>query len=253
MSAKTVFYYFTENESITFDLLELSVKSLRKVSDCDILVLTDQSSSICHKLRNLQVTVFHESVFGCDDVDGRMLKKVVGLHWISQLLPKTTELICCDVDTYFKSDPFKAFSECGITEIGLTSRDYLHQHKINAGVVFFKVCKETRSFILWMLHQIKEPHWDTYIEYQKKFNHKGTDWYVDQDFYNAALSAQNEHGYRITVVPPKYNYCPHCDGAEDTVEKAKKQMRLAYLTTETVVLHLKSRLKELVTEGLFEE
>ena len=59
---------------------------------------------------------------------------------------------------------------------------------------------------------------------------------------------QKQFGVKIIDVGPEYNFCPHSDG--DHTWSGKQKLMQAYNDKSVAVLHLKSRLKELFSDGL---
>jgi hypothetical protein len=236
-------------DDTSWDLLRLALSSLRKVSTCSIVIFTNEFTTT-HAEIGKDIGNLHWEVVDSYMIEDRMmLFKVEALCSLLSSLQKDDQVLCVDADTYFCSDPFEAFSQS--FDIGLTARHYEYQYPINAGVVFVRVNPDSVMFFQRAIRQIKCPTWHPYLHWRERFKRSGVNWYVDQDYYNVAYLNRDSLPVNIKDVGYRFNFCPHADG--DKTEQGKDEMMEAYFNGDAVVLHFKSRLKELILEGLFNE
>ena len=247
---QTAIMIFRPTDKMSWRMLRLCLRSLRKVSSCAVIIYTDSFTCVHADIAAGMKNV-HWKVVDADLMYNRlMLFKVESLYrLVDSVLSDNTQVLCVDTDTYFMADPFQAFMQS--FDVGFTSRHYRYQYPINAGVVFVRVNPASRYFLKYAVKQIVNPTWPAYVQWRKRFNRTGVDWYVDQDFYSVAYLNRCSMAVDIKDVGSRFNFCPHADG--ETTEQGKQEMRDAYKAGDAVVLHLKSRLKELVTEGMFDE
>jgi len=193
---------------------------------------------------------------------GRMGSKVLTQYRFMQSLPDGSRIISADCDLHYMADPFTAFDISVHRDgkwntpwdIAVTTRPYEYHYPINAGVVFFKMNKRVRDLLDYLIAEVYDRTWFELMQYQRKFGHTGNDWDIDQDIlcvcYIFDKLIKERFGVKIIDVGPKYNFCPHCDGSDEIVKAGKQQLMEAYNNKSAVVLHLKSRLKELLFDGL---
>jgi len=163
-------------------------------------------------------------------------------------------VLVSDVDMYFLGNPFTAFKEFEF-DVGLTTRGYEYYFPINGGV-FCLVCNEkTKEWLKWHVSEIHNMTWSPYIGLNKRHHQRfGLDWAKGQDFLIACWQEREwikkTKGIVIEDVGNKYNYCPPSDKWK---QKAFEAIRKAYREKSVVALHLKSTLKDMLYEGLFED
>ena len=186
---------------------------------------------------------------------GKMGSKMLTQYRFINSLPIGAHVISADADLHFLKDPFKAFEGTTpfsrVLDVAVTTRPYQYQYPINAGIVMFNVTDKLKRFLNFAIGQVYERTWPAFIESQAKFNHHGNSWYVDQDFWCACYLNRQEVLERFDImvedIGPAYNFCPHADG--DSTEEGKRLLMGAYTNKSVAVLHLKSRLKELLLDG----
>ncbi|GAH01828.1 unnamed protein product [marine sediment metagenome] len=109
----------------------------------------------------------------------------------------------------------------------------------------------------WFVSECLNPQWDVFVKYRKKFGHErfGLDWWIEQDFLNCLWIKRKfvleKRKVLIKNVTNKYNYCPARDFLGE--EEACRLIKIAYAERSVCVLHLKSSLKRMIYEGIFEE
>lgn len=195
---------------------------------------------------------------------GRMGSKVLTQYRFMQSLPDGSRVISADCDLHYMADPFTAFDigkepadrplgDYGNWDIAVTTRPYEYHYPVNGGVVFFKMNKRVRNLLDYLMAEIYDRTWFELIQYQRNHGHTGNDWYIDQDIWCCCWLYKNliKDRFGVTIIDAgsKYNYCPHCDGDEATILAGKRQLMEAYENKSAVILHLKSRLKELLFDG----
>jgi len=237
-------------------LLNNTVTTLEGVVNCNIVIFNDtnkdynRSIPISNKADNrLTQHVTPEEL-----VLGRMGSKMLTQYRFINSLRSGSRVISADADLHFLSDPYKAFpiqSFKKTWDIGVTTRSYPYHYPINGGVVMFNVSNKLKQFLNFAISQIYSPTWQPLVKWLHDCKHEGTDWYIDQDFWCAAFLNKEEVLKKFDIViddiGPYYNYCPHADGLQTV--NGKEDLMLAYRTKSVAVLHLKSRLKELLFDG----
>ncbi|HDY90358.1 MAG TPA: hypothetical protein ENH82_19845, partial [bacterium] len=165
------------------------------------------------------------------------------------------QVLVADADLYFMGDPFKAFDDS--FDLGLTLRGYEHWAPINGGVIYYRISRNIRRFLTHHKREVLHPDLPAYIAYRKKHNHErfGLDWSVGQDFLNVCWDVKNhcedEFDIKIAGLLNIYNFCPAVDLVGE--EQAKAQILRAYHTKAVTTLHLKSDLKSLIYDNVFED
>lgn len=237
------------------NVLETSIKSLRSVSKCEIVIATDDTPLPLQRQLADKYGVQWDVVAPEQMITRRATCKVERLQALIELAPDDTCVIAVDVDTYFVQDPFIPFTERPAMDLGLTSRGYLYWSTINGGVFFLRVNPRSRIWLSWHVGEIFHPRWRPYVDVRQTFDHErlGLDWTVNQDFLIACWEHREEVesllGTHIEDVGPAYNFCPPTD--LDRAD-AEQKVRQAYQEQSVSILHLKSALKDLIYEDLLE-
>lgn len=236
------------------NVLETCLKSLRAVSDCQIVIYTDDMpKDLCSEISRLYEVEWR--VVAPVLMRGqRSVFKVIATNELAEAQPDGTQTMVSDVDTYFLKDPFEAFAED--FDLGVTSRGYDYWIPINAGIYFYRISDNMRRYLEYMSDEVDKPSWGAYVKFQTSHRHQryGRDWSRGQDFLNTSWICKDllRDVYHIKVkdVGYKYNYCPGVDVEGD--DRAKALIRQAYKNKSVHVLHLKSSLKQLVYEDVFD-
>ena len=147
-------------------------------------------------------------------------------------------IIIADVDLYFLTNPFGAFSDF---DIGLTGRPYEYKFPINGGIWFINVNEHTKIILGGYLNE--------WIEKYKKGETKAyqpgnMDWFIDQDFL---IHLWEEKPCNVVDVGWQWNYGPNDD--KYGIDDAKQKLKEAYEGDEVKILHLKSKLKSCIYDG----
>ena len=176
--------------------------------------------------------------------------KIITHHRFISGLPTGSQVISADLDLHYLDNPFTAFEQD--FDIAVTTRGYLYHYPINQGVVMYRVNDRVRDFLSFLSAEIYERTWPELIEWQKRFNHVGNDWSIGQDMMCVSWLYKNlikdRFGVNIIDVGPRWNFCPHADGI--ATKEGKRQLMEAYNNKSAIILHLKSRLKELLFDGM---
>lgn len=233
-------------------MFETCVKTLRKHSNCVIVVVTDNvPSETRHKLS--RTYNIHWMVLNPGTMEHRRAAcKIEQLDIFMQPREDGDCVLVSDVDIYFLADPFTAM---GDFDVALTTRGYDYYFPINGGIFYLNVNDKSKEWISWHNKEVIKPTWPPYIQlnqhHRKRF---GLDWAVGQDFLIACWEQREqikqETGITIVDVGPKYNYCPPSD---KWGTKAFEAIRKAYHEKSVVALHLKSTLKDMLYEGFLED
>jgi len=235
------------------NVFETGLKTLRSVSDCDIVVCTDNVPvDLRVELTSLYGVQWH--LYSEGAVTGRRaVFKVESLNEISLSYPDDTQIMAADADLYYMKDPFEAFQEYTF-DLGLTSRGFRCWCDINAGVYYYRMGHRLRSFIDYSTQEIREPSWPLYVNFRKRYRHEkfGQDWTRGQDFMNVVWShrkkVRKRFKIRVTDVTPKYNYCPALPKRPsahdyDSLVKARRGRDIS-------VIHLRARMKKAIYAGI---
>jgi len=236
-------------------LLTRSLQTLACEVDCNRVIFSNRAKHYGFKTLTQYVTPEEVEI-------GIAGSKIITQFRFINNLPDNSKVISADADLYYLKDPFTAFdieafdgaSEQYEWDIAVTTRPEgeLHHYPINQGIVMFRVNDKVRNFLEFLASQIFKRTWPELIEWQAKFNHTGNNWCIGQDMMCVAWLLRDwvyeKFGVTIIDVGPKYNFCPHADGAH--TEKGKELLMNAYYSRSVSVLHLKSRLKELLLDGM---
>lgn len=233
------------------------LETLRSRSYCNMIMFTNELKKYetIYKGQHINPPIREHKILTQfvtpEELDiGRMGSKVITQYRFMQNLPNGSKIISADCDLYYCGSPFNAFGEFDF-DIGLTGRPQTYHYPINAGVVMFRLNDAVKQFLMFAVNQVYERTWDKFKQYQNRFNHRGNDWYVDQDFWCTCWENREwinaMFGVNIVDIGHKYNFCPHADGNNTIVGKGL--LMEAYEHGLATVLHLKSRLKELLYDG----
>lgn len=223
-------------------LLEKTLSTLSGVSDCNTLVFSN-------KAKSYGLDILTQYVIPREVKIGRAGSKIVTQFRFIKNLPDNSKVISADADLYFLKDPFVAFKQD--FDIAVTTRPDTYQYPINQGVVMLRVNNRVRDFLDFLVSQVYKRTWQALIEWQAKFNHTGNDWCIGQDMMCVAwlhkLWVLKKFGVKIVDIGSEYNFCPHSDGIHTF--SGKQKLMNAYNDKSVSVLHLKSKLKELLFDG----
>jgi len=226
-------------------LMKKSLETLTKVSNCNKIVFSN-------KAKDYGKNILTQYVIPEEVEIGRAGSKIITHFRFINGLPEGSKVISADADLYYLKDPFIAFEQD--FDIAVTTRPEKYHYPINQGMVMFRTSKKLNYFLDFLMSQIFERTWPELIQWQKRFNHQGNDWCIGQDMMCVAWLCRDEIQKRFNVkivdIGSYWNFCPHADGAQ--TEQGKQKLMDAYNNKSVAVLHLKSRLKELLLDGLLE-
>ena len=224
-------------------LLTKSLQTLACVVDCNRIVFSNKAKDYGLKILTQYITPDEVSI-------GMAGSKITTHHRFIKGLKDGSKVISADADLFYLKDPFTAFEQD--FDIAVTTRPEKYHYPINQGVVMYRVNDNVRGFLDFLSGQIFKRTWLELIEWQNHFNHTGNNWSVGQDMMCVAYLHREEilkdFGVKIVDIGSDYNYCPHADGVHTIAGKAK--LMTAYRAKDKTILHLKSRLRELLFVGL---
>ena len=237
-------------------LVDNSLSTLRKAElendkPCNKIVFTNELQKYGEDVLTQFVTDGEKSIGICGS-------RILTQYRFMKSLPNGSKIITADCDMHYVRNPFTAF-DIGIFntftnsewDIAVTTRAQEYQYPINSGIVFFKISDRVRNLLDYLMAEIYDRTWFELMQYQRKFGHQGNDWYIDQDIWCCCWLYKKliKDRFDVTIIDagPKYNYCPHSDGSE--TENGKRIAMEALQDKSISVLHLKSRLKELLFDG----
>ena len=231
-------YFIYVGKYIENDMFDVCIQSLRKQSDCKIVVCTTEleNSKLLEK-RGAEIIYIPKTQWN----DRKMTCKVE----CAANLPTTLNLqyndniMVFDADLIFLDDPFNVFK----TEFDFmyTTRHYQSEYKANGGVWGYKYNKSSETFLKHYVDNLNEPTWEPYLNFRKNHAHNkdlnNKDWWVDQDWlcvcdkYKTNIN-EGALGFSITLFDagPDYNWIIR-NGASEVLEKIDKQ--------DKHILHLK--------------
>jgi len=260
MEKQQIFYtIFKEGSQIGYDWLLLCLRSLRKHSDCRIIVALVGKMESEKKIKLTQMPIGAEIVRVKDsEWDGRrLLCKLEQFNLLVQSFNRIPipQVIMGDTDIFFMANPFRAFKKMSVAgaAVGLTTRIYKFYTPINEGMVFYFVNGAVCQYISWMIEQIKNPTWWPYLEVRSDRNN--SDWNCGQDFLHALYKngaiVGDKFKFKSIDVGPEYNYFAGCGVLGD--DDAVFLMKHAIENKVAPVLHFKGdRLKKMINEIDFE-
>ncbi|KKN75717.1 hypothetical protein LCGC14_0378210 [marine sediment metagenome] len=244
-------------------LMDKTLQTLDEVSDeqTNIIVFSDElkdysfnSQGVEAIYDNVKRPVLTQFVTPDERAIGRMGSKVLTCYRFVCGLPNGSKVLMSDADMYFMRDPMKAFN--ADFDLGVTTRPEPYYYPLNAGIIFMRVTDQLKDYLRFVIENIYTASWPELVSYQKRFGHDpgDKDWNFDQDAlcvtYLFADQMKERFGINVVDVGPKYNWCPHSDGTWEQIASGKAKLLRAYHDESVVVLHLKSKLRELVFEGL---
>lgn len=250
MTEHTFFFYHRCDDN----MFETCLKTLRKHSECRIIVVTDNVPLNMRGIFSSKYDI-HWIVLSPSVVSGmRAACKIETLEDFVQGLSSKDKILVSDVDMYFLANPFTAFKEFEF-DVGLTTRGYECYFPINGGVFYLVGNEKTKEWLRWHVSEIHNMTWPPYRALNARHRQRfGLDWAVGQDFLIACWQEREwikrTKGIAIEDVGCKYNYCPP---SNKWGQKAFEAVRKAYREKSMVTLHLKSTLKDILYEGLFED
>ena len=243
-------------------LVSKTLETLDDVSDCNIVMFTDEPKDYDFSSERYapKKKVLVQYVTPDERAIGRMGSKVLTQYRFILGLPNGSRVVSADGDLYFVRDVFQAFDEELVGgDIGVTTRCEPYKYPINGGVVFFRVNDQVKDLLRFLIGQIYERTWPELIAYEKEFGHDKQEnpnsWYFDQNLWCCAHiyreQIAKQFGVDIAGLSAYWNYAPHSDGTMEQIAAGKAKLMAAYHNEDVAcVLHLKSRLKELLFQGL---
>lgn len=181
---------WADKEGINQDLLLISLSSLRRYSDANIVLLLPEvgkelSEKTLISLRGLNVC---RVGIGEEEWCGRrMFCRLKQFGELLEAQSKGSLLISGEVDEIFLSDPFEFFEQD--FDIGLAARDARAKVPVNAGLVFFCKSDKVVDFYSWAQRQILNPNWETYL--RLKYRKNTLDVYCDRDWWWATWEGRD--------------------------------------------------------------
>ena len=210
-------YYGNYSED---DMFDVCIRSLKKQSDCKIVVYTpdvEQSQvdkSLLEK-RGVEIVEFPNE----DLDDRRVVCKIEKVYELMTNSNKGDNIMCFDADLFFLKDPFDLFKEFKEEKFDFfyTTRQYPCWAQANAGVWGFTINVASEKFMQFYIDEINNPSWKQYIDF--RISHPSNsdlsekDWWVDQDFLctcnrhkDEINNGMLEFDIKIIDATSKYNY-----------------------------------------------
>lgn len=210
-----VAYFIYHGKIKKWDLFDVSIRSLQKVSDCKIVVYTPQLEN--HEyLEKLGVQVVH---FEMEDWENRKMTCKVEC---TLTLPESCGLkygdnvMVFDADLLFIKDPFTAFKEHEF-DFAYTTRNLRSEYPVNGGVWGFTYNENSNNLLHFFVGNLNNPSWQPYLNARVNHAHNrdldNLDWWVDQDFlcelhYNENEINKGSLGFDVHIknIGPEYNW-----------------------------------------------
>lgn len=183
---------------------------------------------------------------------GRAGSKVLTQYRFVTVLPKDSKVLLSDADVLFLRDPMKAFDT--EFDLGVTTRDEPYRYPINAGIYYMRVSDKLNEYLRFVVDNLNTLNWPEFEKYQKQHGHSGTDWCWGQDSlcvtYLHTEQMKERFGIDVVDLGFYWNMCPHADGSAEQIASGKAKLMRAFHDESVATLHLKSRLRELLFDGL---
>ena len=253
-------YCLTTDYDFDERLVANTLSTLGDVSDCNTVIFSNRLKHYNKRLsslsdeRKLSVPHLTQYVTPEELAIGKMGSKMLTQYRFINSLPTGAHVISADADLYFLKDPFEAFKQDPFStgfDVAVTTRPYKYQYEINGGVVMFRVSNKLKQFLNFAISQVYDVTWEPLIEFRKRFRHHGAEWYIDQDFWNAVYINRQEvlkrFGIIVEDIGPAFNFHYHADGP--STEEGKRLTLQVFKEKSASVIHLKSKLRELLFEG----
>jgi len=250
MKQIALFFYCLPFDNNVF---ETSIKTLRKSNqDVDIIVFTDCINDNLFCRLNI---LYHANIININSsLNKRMQTKIIEtFSYIKNNIDDINYIAIFDGDNYFTGDPFQVFNE-KIFDIGITQKHYWHYHPLVLNAIYIN-CKNKNNiiqFIDFLLDAITEINWQPLIDYMNKWNHGiQKDWWIDQDLFCVLWESKDKYikiPYDLEMIDVgiRYNYnLKHLSEI-----KGSQRMLEAISNNESLVYHLRGRLKDLIYDEI---
>jgi len=111
-----------------------------------------------------------------------------------------------DIDLLIQDDIYKVFEKD--FDVCYTTRSQKSRYSINDGVWGFKYNERSNKFLEFYINQMLKPSWVPYVEFRKKFKHKGLNWWCDQDFLCTVYNEKGKLPFecKLLDIGQKYNF-----------------------------------------------
>ena len=188
-----VAYFIYVGKYIENDMFDVCIQSLRKQSDCKIVVYTVKLENE-ELLKSRGAEVVH--IDGKSWNNRKMTCKVECTLTLSDSvgLKFGDNVMVFDADLIFLKDPFSAFNN--EFDFMYTTRHYKAQYKANGGVWGFKYNKLSEQFLQYYISNLNNPSWPPYINFRKNHAYNrdlnNRDWWIDQDWLCICDNAKEE-------------------------------------------------------------
>ena len=233
-----VAYFIYVGKYIKDDMFDVCIQSLKKVSDCRIIVYTiglenkELLKSYDVEIIQIDKKLWTNRRMACKVECTLDLQKSIGLQYGDNVM-------VLDADLIFLKDPFSAFSEK--FDLFYTTRHYSAPFKVNGGVWGFKFNKSSDKFLQYYISNLNNPEWPPYVNFRKNHTHNrdlnNLDWWVDQDWLCVCDKYINQInggvlGFDIKLcdMGPTYNWIIR-NGPTEVIDKINKK--------DVNVIHLK--------------
>jgi len=156
------------------------------------------------------------------------------------------QILVLDTDLLFQSDPFAVFQEAEF-DLFYTSRGFVSDFNINAGVWGFVQNERSKKLLEFMVKQANNPSWEPYKEFRRAFRKNDSrekDWWTNQDL----LCVLSKHAPPINAslydAGEKYNCCPRSGGGISLTGDAMKEFVQKIGDDSYVIMHYKEMEKQ---------
>lgn len=244
-------------------LMDKTLQTLDEVSDgqTNIIVFSDELKDYSFQPQGAYESpdlksrkVLTQFVTPEERAIGRMGSKVLCCYRFVCGLSNGSKVLISDADMYFLRDVFQAFE--AEFDLGVTSRCEPYHYPLNAGILFMRVSDQLKDYLRFVIEQLYESNWPELAVYQKRFRHdpKNFDWDFDQDAlcttYLMRDKIKEQFGIDVVDLGFYWNMCPHSDGTPEQIASGKNKLLKAYHDESVAVLHLKSKLRELLFDEI---
>jgi hypothetical protein len=195
------------------DLFDTCIKSLQKVSNCQVVVVTPglKNHEYLEK-RNVKLIHIEEEDWNnrrltCKVECTLILPEAIGVKYGDNIL-------VLDADLFFIKDPFDIFEKEQF-DFFYTTRNMTNEYVVNGGVWGYTYNEQSENLLKFQISNLNNPQWEPYVNARNSHVHDkdGLDWWGGQDF----LCEMHHHrkninngglGFNIKTIDagPEYNW-----------------------------------------------
>ena len=206
-------YFIYHGKIDEWDLFDLCIKSLQKVSDCKIVVFTpglenhEYLENLGVQIVNFPMAKWEKRRMTCRVECTLEFPEAIGAKYGDNILS-------LDADVLFIKDPFDIFEKRQF-DFFYTTRNISNEYAVNAGVWGYTYNEQSENLLKFQISNLNNPEWPPYVNARNHHVHDkcGLDWWGNQDFlcqmHHERESINNGSlGFDIKTIDagPSYNW-----------------------------------------------